>query len=133
MTELKSKPQIIVSPSGDELVVLSRGEYDALVADREDAEEDLGTRRIIAATDEAIARGQDVALPESVWAAIEAGESPIRAIRKFRGLTQKDVESATGLAQGYVSEIENGTKPGGLRTMHKIAKALGVPIDVLLD
>lgn len=72
-------------------------------------------------------------MPDSVWAAIEAGENPIRAIRKFRGLTQKNMETATGLAQGYVSEIENGTKPGGLRTMHKIAKALGVPIDVLLD
>lgn len=51
MTELKSKPQIIVGPSGEELVVISREEYDALVAERQDAEEDVGTRRIIAATD----------------------------------------------------------------------------------
>ena len=132
MTKHKPNPQIIVSPSGDELVVLSRGEYEALLSDRDNAEEDEGTRRIIANTDAAIARGDDVALPEAVWSAIEAGESPIKVIRKFRGLTQKDMEHASGLAQGYLSEIENGTKPGGLETMRKIARALGVPIDVLL-
>ena len=134
MTDHKRrKPQVIVSPSGDELVVISRGDYEALVAGRNEVEEDAGTRRIIADTDAAIARVEDVALPEAVWAAIEAGESPIKAVRKFRSLTQKDMEKATGLAQGYLSEIENGTKPGGLKTMHKIARALGVPIDVLLS
>jgi DNA-binding XRE family transcriptional regulator len=100
---------------------------------QDEAEEDAGTRRIIAETEAAIARGEDVALPDTVWAAIEAGESPIKAVRRFRGLTQKDMEKATGLAQGYLSEIENGTKPGGLQTMQKIAKALGVPIDVLVS
>lgn len=133
MTKHKRKPQIIVSPSGDELVVISRVEYDALVAAMDEAEEDLGTRRIIAETDAAIARGEDAALPESVWTAIESGDSPVRAVRKYRGMTQKDMEQATGLAQGYLSEIENGTKPGGLQTMRKIATALRVPVDLLLD
>ena len=49
------------------------------------------TVRIVAATDAKIARGEDVALPAAVWAAIESGEHPIRAIRKYRGLTQIDV------------------------------------------
>jgi DNA-binding XRE family transcriptional regulator/PHD/YefM family antitoxin component YafN of YafNO toxin-antitoxin module len=133
MTEHKHKPQMIVSPSGDELVVISRSDYEALVAGKDDAEEDIGTRRIIADTDAAIAQGADVALPEFVWAALEAGESPIRVVRKFRALTQKDMEKKTGLAQGYLSEIENGTKPGGLQTMRKIAKALRVPVDLLLS
>ncbi len=132
MTEPKHNPQIIVSPSGDELVVISRAEYEALIT-LDEAEEDIGSRRIIADTDAAIARGEDVALPESVWAAIEAGDSPVRALRNYRGLTQKDLEKSTGLAQGYLSEIENGAKPGSLQAMHRIAKALGVPIDVLLS
>jgi len=46
------------------------------------------TARIVEATDAKIARGEDVALPTAVWAAIESGEHPIRAIRKYRGLTQ---------------------------------------------
>jgi hypothetical protein len=52
---------------------------------------DAMTASIVDATDAKIARGEDVALPIAVWAAIESGEHPIRAIRKFRGLTENDV------------------------------------------
>jgi hypothetical protein len=43
--------------------------------------EDAMTARILDATDAKIARGEDVALPTAVWAEIESGEHPVRAIR----------------------------------------------------
>ena len=88
--------------------------------------------RIVAATDAKIARGEDVALPAAVWAAIESGEHPIRAIRKYRGLTQIDVAEQAGLRQGYIADIEAGKKTGSATSLKAIAAALGVPLDVIV-
>ena len=79
----------IIQTDGEDLVVIPRRDYEALLARAGDeASEDAMTARIVEATDAKIARGEDVALPTAVWAAIESGEHPIRAIRKYRGLTQ---------------------------------------------
>jgi DNA-binding XRE family transcriptional regulator len=90
------------------------------------------TVRIVAATDAKIARGEDVALQAAVWAAIESGEHPIRAIRKYRGLTQIDVAEQAGLRQGYIADIEAGKKTGSATSLKAIAAALGVPLDVIV-
>ena len=82
----------IIHTDGEDLVVITLSDYEALRARAGDeASEDAMTVRIGAATDAKIARGEDVALPAAVWAAIESGEHPIRAIRKYRGLTQINV------------------------------------------
>ena len=79
----------IIQTDGEDLVVITRSDDEALLARAGDeASEDAMTARIVAATDAKIAHGDDVALPGAVWAAIESGEHPIRAIRKYRGLTQ---------------------------------------------
>ena len=106
-----------------------KAEYDALAPG---ASEDAMTARIVEATDAKIARGEDVALPAAVWEAIESGEHPIRAIRKFRGLTQSDVADRAGLRQGYIADIEAGKKTGSAASLKAIAAALGVPLDVLV-
>jgi DNA-binding XRE family transcriptional regulator len=90
------------------------------------------TARIIDATDAKIARGEDVALPAAVWAAIESGEHPVRAIRKCRGLTQIEVAERAGLRQGYIADIEAGKKTGSATSLKAIAAALGVPLDVIV-
>src|SRR5437764_14860921 len=92
----------IIHTDGEDLVVIPRSEYESLLARAGDeASEDAVTARIIAALDAKIARGKDVALPAAVWAAIESGDHPVRAIRKYRGLTQRDVAERAGLRQGY--------------------------------
>jgi transcriptional regulator with XRE-family HTH domain len=64
--------------------------------------------------------------------AIESGEHPIRAIRKYRGLTQIDVAEQAGLRQGYIADIEAGKKTGSATSLKAIAAALGVPLDVIV-
>ena len=101
----------IIHTDGEDLVVITLSDYEALRARAGDeASEDAMTARIIAATGAKIARGEDVALPAAVWAAIESGEHPIRAIRKYRGLTQIDVAEQARLRQGYIADIEAGKK-----------------------
>ena len=103
----------IIHTNGEDLVVVPRRDYEALLARAGDeASEDAITARIIAATDAKIARGEDIALPSAVWRAIENGEHPIRAIRQYRGLTQIEDAKRAHLRQGYIADIEAGKKKG---------------------
>jgi DNA-binding XRE family transcriptional regulator len=123
----------IIHTDGEDLVVITRSDYEVLLARAGDeASEDAMTARIVEATDAKIAGGEDVALPATVWAAIESGEHPIRAIRKHRGLTQIDVAERAGLRQGYIADIETGKKTGSAASLKAIAAALGVPLDVIV-
>jgi DNA-binding XRE family transcriptional regulator len=123
----------IIHTDGEDLVVIARSDYEALLARAGDAaSEDAMTARIVEATDAKIARGDDVALPAAVWAAIENGEHPVRAIRKYRGLTQIEVAEKAGLRQGYIADIEAGKKTGSAASLKAIAAALGVPLDVIV-
>ena len=65
-------------------------------------------------------------MPDDVWTAIEAGERPVKVLRKHRGLTQVELAAAAGVNQGYVAELEP-------ETLKALARALGVPLDVLVE
>jgi DNA-binding XRE family transcriptional regulator len=126
------KPQIIQT-GGEDLVVIPRGDYEALLARAgETASEDVLTARIVDETSAKIGQGEDVALPGTVWEEMEGGEHPVRAIRKYRGLTQASVAERAGLRQGYIADIEGGRKTGSAASLKAIAKALGVPMGVLV-
>lgn len=71
-------------------------------------------------------------LPDDVLAKIAiGGQSPIRIIRKHRGMTQDDLANAAGLSRPYLTEIETGRKEGSIRSLKSIAKALNVPLEKL--
>src|SRR5579871_1998765 len=106
------KPQTITSPSGDELVVLPRAEYEALVAAARDDDEDASDAAIYDARKTELAAGSDARLPVEVSRLILRGDSLLKALRKSRGVTQQDLARRTGLAQGYLSDIETRRKKG---------------------
>ncbi|PZQ43453.1 MAG: XRE family transcriptional regulator [Micavibrio aeruginosavorus] len=71
-------------------------------------------------------------LPDDVLQKITLGQqSPIKIIRKYRGLTQDDLANAAGLSRPYLTEIETGRKEGSIRSLKSIAKALNVPLERL--
>ena len=81
-----SAPQIIRTPNGEELVVLSRAEYEVLVerADHADNEaEDAADVATYDARKTELAAG-GVVLPPEVSAAVLRGDSRLKAIRKWR-------------------------------------------------
>jgi transcriptional regulator with XRE-family HTH domain len=61
----------------------------------------------------------------------EAVGRAIKVLRAARGLSRKDVAEAAGISYPYLSEIENGAKPGSARALRPIAEALGVPLHEL--
>jgi DNA-binding transcriptional regulator YiaG len=130
---MMGKPQIIRT-GGEDLIVIPRHDYETLLARAGDAaSEDMLTARIIDTTSEQIARGEDVALPATVWEAIEGGEHPVRAIRKYRGLTQAVVAARAGLRQSYIADMEAGRKTGSAASLKAVAAALEVPLGVLVE
>jgi transcriptional regulator with XRE-family HTH domain len=52
-------------------------------------------------------------------------------MREFRKLTQAKLARATGLGQGYISDLENGNRRGTVDALRSIAKALKVPLDLI--
>ncbi len=57
----------------------------------------------------------------------------IRKIREEKGLSQEKLAALAGLHRAYVGQIERGEKNIGLKNLEKIAKALNVRIQLLLD
>lgn len=118
--------QVLRAEDGSELVVLSRREFDALLARAGD--EDAEDRMTLLIAAEARA---ETPLPAQVSASLLASESLVRALRKWRGRTQIQLAADSGINQGYLSEIENGTKNATPETLAKLSAALDVPQDWL--
>ena len=124
-----TKPQIIHASNGEELVVLTRAAYDALIAaapdvaiDDDDAA-DLAMLRKARA--EWKAAGQPV-VPLQVVRRVQAGDTYLKAFRAERGLTQGELAKRAGIAQGYLSEIESERKTPNATTRDALAKALDI-------
>lgn len=116
------------TPNGEEMIVLSRHDYEALLEKAELAE-DLAAvaeyRRKLAAGEEAV--------PEEFANRLMDGENPIRVYRELRGLTARELAERTGISAAFLSEIETGKKDGGVATLKRIAKELKVTLDDLVE
>ena len=60
-----------------------------------------------------------------------AGESPVKVWREYRGLSQRALAARAGLDFTYLSQIETGARKGPVKTMKKLAEALGIDLDDL--
>jgi len=127
-----TKVQFIKTADGEELAVLPKGEYERLVSQATD--EDAGTARIVREARDAVAAGKEVVLPKAVLDRLTAGENPIRVLRKWREMTQAElaVSKSVRITQGYLSDLESGKRKGPVALHQKFARALGVPIDLLM-
>jgi hypothetical protein len=125
-----NEPQIIRTPSGEELVVLPRAEYEALLERADHEAEDVEDVAIYDARKAELAAG-GVVLPAEVSAAVLRGDSRLKAIRNWRDETQLHLTFKTGIGQGYLSDLESGRRAGTPETMAKLAQALNVPVEWL--
>ena len=114
-------PVMTKSPKGDDIVILSRKEYDRLLAA---ADEDVIDAAI---AKKAIARNEET-LSETEVDELLAARTPLAFWRKKRGLTQTDLAKAAGIAQGFLSEIESGLKTGDVTVLQRIAIALEISL-----
>ena len=104
-------------------VTLTRSEYEVLIARTEDLEDALAAREA----------DDGSRIPHAVALAIMDGDRPVLAFRRHRGMTVRDLAIRTGIAVGYLFEIERGLKPGSAVALSRIAAALGTTIDALVQ
>jgi DNA-binding XRE family transcriptional regulator len=124
-------PQTITSPAGEEMIVIPKAEYDALVqaakARADEAAEDTADAAMYLARKTALISQAHGALPAEVTAAILTGEKSRAAIRKWRKLTQIELAEKIGISQGTLSDIESGRRAPSDEVAEKMAQALNVP------
>ncbi|MGB8401308.1 helix-turn-helix transcriptional regulator [Bradyrhizobium sp.] len=129
----KSNVQFIHTPGGGDLAVLPRDEYDRLVALAAEAQEEAAASRIVRHSMRALREGREIVLPKAVADRLADGENAVRVIREWRNMVQGELAVAVGISQNYLSEIETGRRKGPAELQKKLARALGVPMDVLIE
>lgn len=104
-------------------VTIDRAEYEALLADREALED-------MRAYDAAMTKSEE-GIPAAIVTRVLDGESPVRAFREWRGLTQGELAVKAGVSRVTIAELEIGRKAGSVKTLKAVADALGLTIDDL--
>jgi hypothetical protein len=125
-----TKVQFIKTSGGEELAVLPKHEYERLAALA--VSEDAGTARIVRQARASLAAGHEIVLPKGVVDRLAAGENPIRVLREWRDRTQAELAVSVAITQGYLSDLEAAKRKGPVALHQKIARALAVPIELLL-
>ena len=115
-----------VTLAGEEYAVVPRAEYEAL---REAVDGDAMDATIV----RSVLEDPDQELvPFELVERIADGEHPVRVWRNYRGLKAGELATIANVAASYLSDIENGKKPGSVKAMKRIADALNVTVDDLI-
>ena len=122
-------PVMTKGPQGDDIVVLSRKEYDQLIAA---AAEDVAAAEILRRSIARVKSGEEESFTGAEVDAFLAAKTPLAFFRKKRGMSQDTLAKRAGITQSYLSEIENGRKSSDVRTLRKLADALKVSLDSLV-
>ena len=96
-----------------------------------EADEEVGTRRIVARAKKEIAGGGPL-LPKEIVDRLANGENPVRVLREWRDITQMYLSFKTNLSQGHISDIENDRRVGTVAALRLISIVLKVPLDLLV-
>ena len=121
--------QLIERDGKPEWAVLPYAEYEHLMALLEDMQDAGDAQRIMSN----LARGVDEALPQAVAQRLLNDEAPLRVWREYRGLSQTQLAEAAGVTQAMVTMIETGRRKGQTSTLKRLADALGVGVDDLVE
>jgi DNA-binding XRE family transcriptional regulator len=111
---------MIVSPEGEELVVLRRQEY-----------QDLLDARDHAAAMRHVAGGADT-LSDSELGDYLAAPTPLAYWRKRRGLTQVQLAAELQISQPYLAQLETGKRTGDVTLYARLARLLQLRIEDLV-
>lgn len=117
------------SPGGEDIVILSRAEYEKLTDAREDMADASRAHSIMAR----VTAGTENVLTSDELDAYLKAATPLAFWRRKRNLTQAALAQQVGVAQGYISEIEAKRKSGDVATLKRIARALGISLDDLVS
>ncbi|MBN9034550.1 MAG: helix-turn-helix transcriptional regulator [Rhizobiales bacterium] len=114
--------QYFTTPKGEEMAVLPRAELEALTEAAEHARALADYRA-----------GRMPGLTSEQAREFVAAPSPLAFWRKQAGLTQVALASAAGIAQNYLSDLENGKRAGPVELWLNLSRVLDVPVEALVE
>lgn len=79
-----------------------------------------------------IQAGEELVPSKVVYALLE-GENPIRVWREYRALTQQQLAEKAGISKPYLSQLESGKRHGATNVLNRIAQALTISLEDLID
>jgi predicted transcriptional regulator len=118
------KHTLVVTPAGEELVMLAKRDFDALC----DAADAADARAVQAALE----RGESETLSVDEVKAALAAPTPLAFWRAKRGKKQKDLAAAAGVSPSYVADLEAGRRKGDPVLFKRLARALAVRMEDLV-
>jgi DNA-binding XRE family transcriptional regulator len=108
-------PQIIKQNGKPAFAVIPWNEYQKLLNNQIESDE------------------SDVWFPNEVVKANVRGDSLIKAWREYLNLTQAELASKAGMKQSALARLETNTAKPRKSTLLKLAEAMGVAVDQLID
>ena len=108
-------PQVIIQDGRPAFAVLPWDEYQALLGNQLDRDE------------------VDVWFPHEVVKANVRGDCLIKAWREYFGLTQAELAARTGIKQSAIARLENNDTTPRTATLEKLARAMAIDIEQLID
>lgn len=128
MDDPQTSPQIIKTPAGDDLVVLPRQDYDALLEALAEAQEELADIATLDRRLAEIAREAVPPFPPEVNRLIYERHRRPAAIRLWRRLSVEEVAARSGLSSADIAAFEAGDRMHTSEEARQLAAALDVHI-----
>ncbi len=110
-----TEPQVILQDGKPAFAVIPWDKYQELIQNQRETEE------------------SDVWFPNEVVKANVRGDSLIKAWREYFKLTQQELAEKAGMKQSALARLENGNSRPRKATLKKIAKAMGLEVEQLID
>lgn len=120
--------QVIEKNGQIEWAVIPYPEYQKLL----DAQEMLADIRAYDEAKASLQAGEEL-IPSQVVYALLDGENPIRVWRDFRALTQQQLADKANISKPYLSQLESGKRHGTTDVLKRIAEALAVSLEDLVE
>ncbi|MEW6521375.1 MAG: helix-turn-helix domain-containing protein [Thermodesulfobacteriota bacterium] len=108
-------PQIIIQNGKPAFAVIPWDEYQELIHNQAEDNE------------------PDIWFPNEVVKANVRGETLVKAWREYFKLTQKELAEKSGMKQSALARLESGNSKPRKSTLKKIADALKIELDQLID
>jgi len=119
------KHTLIVTPAGEEMVLISKADFDQ-IEDRLDVAAYDAAKAEIAAAGEANLASEEMK-------ALLAAPTALAFWRAKRCMTQKALGQAVGIGQSYIAALENGARKGDPSLFKRLAVALNVRMEDIVD
>lgn len=117
----------IIEIAGQKIAMLPMADYERLL----DMAEDRTELQAAVGAEQRRAAGEEY-VPIELLDRIMAGENPVRAWRKYRGLSQQELGDCIGLSKMTISSLERGERGTSSKNWRALADALSVDVGDIL-